>query len=490
MPAAWTEKYRPKTLGEVVGNGPALKALRGWAEEWRRGPPERRGAILAGEAGVGKTTAALALAREMGWEIVEMNASDQRNAAAIDKVARAGAVHETFSSTGEFLSSREGRKKLIVLDEADNLFGNEDRGGAAAIAAVLRETQQPVLLIVNDLYELQRKSSAIAALALLIKFTRVRKDQVPAALRRIAEAEGIRVDPEVFSLLAEKSGGDLRSAVNDLQALAEGRTRVTMEDLAALGDRDTRSTMYDALGRIFHARTAKEAREATFSLDETPETILLWLDENAPLLFSSPADLSNAYDALARSDVYLGRVIRRQQYGLWSYATTVMTGGIAVTAGGRRLPPVRYQFPQWLSKMSRSRGLRDVRGRTAGKIAKGLHTSFSVARLELSPLVATLMGRDAGFAAICTARFEFEADELAFLLDEKKDAKRVKDLLAEAAKLAVPKAGAFDAYEGGDDEDDDAPAASGSEEDEEDAPAPSAPTPEKEKEKKKGQKGL
>jgi len=163
----WTEKYRPKTLDEVVGNERALNALRQWANSWKTGKPKKRAVILAGKPGIGKTSSALALANEYGWTPIELNTSDARNAVKIKKVATSGAVNETFTDDGRFISSQTGGRKLIILDEADNLYekttgsnqGSEDlsdRGGKKAIIDTIKITNQPIILIVNDYYKLIR----------------------------------------------------------------------------------------------------------------------------------------------------------------------------------------------------------------------------------------------------------------------------------------------------------------------------------------------
>src|SRR4030067_169472 len=162
--STWTEKYRPKSLKEVVGNPTAVADLEKWADAWERGVPDRRAGILAGPAGTGKTSAALALAADRGWAVVEMNASDKRNAEAVKNVALRGAVTQTFSDRGEFLSTAKGGRKLIVLDEADNLLGREDTGGIGAIVDAVRRTGQPVVLIVNDYYGLTRRSPSVKGL--------------------------------------------------------------------------------------------------------------------------------------------------------------------------------------------------------------------------------------------------------------------------------------------------------------------------------------
>ena len=67
MAGGWTEKYRPITLDEVVGNGKALEQIRRWVKDWEHGHPKKRALILSGDPGVGKTASALALVNEYGW---------------------------------------------------------------------------------------------------------------------------------------------------------------------------------------------------------------------------------------------------------------------------------------------------------------------------------------------------------------------------------------------------------------------------------------
>ena len=76
----WTEKYRPKSLKQVRGNDKAINTMRKWATAWEQGAPVKKGLILAGKPGTGKTSAAHALAIDYKWGVIESNASDARNA--------------------------------------------------------------------------------------------------------------------------------------------------------------------------------------------------------------------------------------------------------------------------------------------------------------------------------------------------------------------------------------------------------------------------
>ena len=82
----WAEKYRPNSIREMEGNEAQVRSIRQWLDTWSIGKiPKRGGSCFLAPQGVGKTTIAKAVAKEMGWAIIELNASEERNAASIRK---------------------------------------------------------------------------------------------------------------------------------------------------------------------------------------------------------------------------------------------------------------------------------------------------------------------------------------------------------------------------------------------------------------------
>ena len=433
MSGHWTEKYRPKKLGEVVGNPEAVNKLKSWAESWERGIPKNRAVMLIGDAGCGKTSSALALAEEFGWGAVELNASDLRNADAIRRIATSGAQNETFTDSGEFVSSRHGGRKLIILDEADNIFGKEDYGGVQAIAATIRETFQPMILIVNDYYALVRRSAALKRMCLSIRFQRIHRATIVRALRIICLREDVSISNEALIAIAERANGDLRSAINDLESLCLGKDRISEKDVTVLGHRNEKTTIFRAIADVFKATSFKGALESIYDLDENPDHLLLWIDENLPLEYRRSQDLAAAYLPLSKASMYLGRVRRRQHHKLWSYAKDLMTAGVALSKTGAYSGYTRYQFPSWLTKMSRTKGIRATQKSLNEKFASAYHTSQYVAKTAMFPYFKYLFENENNFDLYAVRNLELDAEEIGFILGESSDSQAVKNLI-EASK--------------------------------------------------------
>jgi replication factor C large subunit len=426
----WTEKYRPKTLNEILGNDKAISLLRAWADEWEKGiTPVKKAVILSGKPGIGKTSTALALANEYGWPVIELNASDVRNASKIKSIVVSGVTNETFSAEGKFLSSNVGGRKLVILDEADNLYersekGEEksseeyiDKGGKRAIIEAIKIAKQPVILIVNDYYSLTRGTgSLLKDLCLTIKFYSVSSYQITNLLKEICRKEGISVHPGVLKIIADKSDGDVRSAINDLQSICIGKRIVDLKDVDAIGFRDREQEIFETLREIFKTKSLESIRKKMINLNESPDDFIWWLDENIPYEYHEPADLAKAYDYLSKADLFLGRIYKRQQFDLMSYASDLMCGGLVLTKS-RHYYNVNYSFPSWMSEMKKSKQNREIRDNLSKKIGKLLHVSHNKVIESIFPYYKHLFKTNDRFAIEMIKKLDLSEEEVLLLTD-------------------------------------------------------------------------
>ena len=418
----WTEKYRPSTLSEVRGNDKARDALAEWAETW---DADGEAVILHGAPGVGKTSAAHALAADMGWPTIELNASDQRTKAVVERVAGEAA------KSGTLTGGSVGRR-LVIMDEADNLHGNVDRGGSRAITSLVKEAGQPMVLIANEFYDM---SNSLRNACETIEFRDVSARSILPVLRDICRREDVEYESEALEAIAESNSGDLRGAVNDLQALAESTETLTAEAVVT-GDRNRTTGIFDFLDALIKEEDAEGALRASYDVDETPDDLINWIEGNVPKDFHG-AELADAYDNLANADRWLGRVRATQNYSYWRYAGDAMTAGVAAA---RREPKggwTRYGPPSYWSKLGRSRGTRDKRDYVAQHIAETGGMSMASARNDVMPFLSAMTHhcRNRELTVTMAARYDLEAEHVAFVTGSGEDTDKVQGIVADAAEL-------------------------------------------------------
>ena len=415
----WTEKYRPSTLSEVRGNNKARDQLKAWAESW---DDHRKAAIVHGSPGVGKTSAAHALANDLGWPVMELNASDDRQADVIKRVAGEAAKSGT-------LTGGEAGRRLVVLDEADNFHGSADYGGSREVTTLVKNASQPMVLVANEFYDM---SQSLRKACETIEFRDVSARSIVPVLRDICRREGIEFDEEALRKIAESTAGDLRSAVNDLQAIAEQAEKLTVEDVVT-GERDRTAGIFDFLDALIKEEDAEGALRASYDVDETPDELLNWIEDNVPKDYEG-GELADAYEFLANADRWLGRVRATQNYSYWRYASDNMTAGVAAS---RREPKggwTRYGPPSYWSKLGRTRGSRDTRDSIAERIAEREGTSVATARQEIVPFLAEMTHhcRNRDLTVAMAAAYDLDAKEISFVTGSGADTKKVQSIVEEA----------------------------------------------------------
>jgi replication factor C large subunit len=392
------QKYAPENLEDVLGNLTAKKQLKRWMLTWMRGQRQVP-LFIAGPTGIGKTAMVHALARELGLEVLEMGASDFRDKERVERILGGSMSAATLS----------GKQKLIFVDDVDAM-GREDRGGVSAISRLLKDSPFPIIVTAQDSWD--RKIISLRSFCSIVQLKRPIAPSIAKLLSHIAHKEEMKIPQETISAIAENAHGDIRAAINDLQA-------------RAAGVRDREKDIFTKLKTLFGAQTYKEAREVSFGNIEH-DMLKLWIGENIPIVYP-PGDAPRAYGMLSRADVFDGRIKKRQSWGLLKYSSDLMCAGVSLSRSDMRPRFARFQFPSFLKKMKSTSASRATTKSVLSKIALKVHTSPKRAETYL-PVIAHMCAEDPEYFE---ANYHFEERELEFL---KKFAPKVRGKKKASAK--------------------------------------------------------
>ena len=375
----WVEKYRPKKIEGIIGNEEAKATFVEWLKSKRR---SKKAVLLYGPPGVGKTALANAAAKEFGFTIIEMNASDTRSEKAINRVAGPAT---SFVALDTF--SAESKGNLLFLDEVDGIAGNEDRGGVSAILKIVDESRVPVIMAAND-PDLD-KLRPLKKVCLLVRFQQIRIPLIIAMLQRICLLEHVKAEFEALERIAQNSRGDVRSAINDLQSLSEDNHVLTLQDTMALSSRNKDISMDETLRGFFSAKSIAEVSTLLSRSSVDYDDFLLSVSDNLPRRYTDPLELAAAYDFVSQADVFRGR-IGTENWHLLKYFYNSLSKAAAVDPESYKpfefiSPPIRIITLFW------TKGKRTMLDGICGKIGAQCHVSHSIAKHDFIPFIKSML---------------------------------------------------------------------------------------------------
>jgi len=260
----------------------------------------------------------------------------------------------------------------------------------------------------------------------LIEFKKPPAGEVMKHLSKICKREDIAADEAALKFVAQRSEGDVRSAVNDLQALAQGKTRLTYEDVSWLAYRDRKDVIFNVLRLIFYGKSAEAAKRAVDMADVDPDMLFEWIYENLPYHLRDPGDLAKAMGSLATADLYRGRIRRSQDWTLLRYVIDFMTAGVAM-AREKTTPAgfVPLRFPERIRQLSKTRSERQMQAQIGLKIKRHCHISANRATKEILPYLRIIFESDAKMAAGLVKWFDLDEAMIEYLAGTKRQVKAI-----------------------------------------------------------------
>ncbi|CAI8616102.1 unnamed protein product [Vicia faba] len=299
----WTEKHRPTNPKDIIGNQSLVLQLRNWLKGWheqfsniggiKKGKKQndstsKKAVLLSGTPGIGKTTSAKLVCQELGFQAIEVNASDSRGKAdsKIEKGisgSNSNSIKElvTNEALGPNMNRPKQSKTVLIMDEVDGMSAG-DRGGVADLIASIKISKIPIICICNDRYSQKLKS--LVNYCLLLSYRKPTKQQMAKKFMEVAKAERLQVNEIALEELAERVNGDMRMALNQLQYMGLSMSVINYDDIRQrllTNAKDEDISPFTAVDKLFGLNAGKMRMEERITLSMSdPDLVPLLIQEN------------------------------------------------------------------------------------------------------------------------------------------------------------------------------------------------------------------
>ena len=271
----WTDKYKPTSYAQVIGNTSTIDKLKKWLKNWdlnrkngfaKVGGDESasfRACLISGRPGLGKTTAAHLVAKLEGFQAMEFNASDVRSKKALEDMMKEATQCKTItelfaaktngvgSSSKSTVAKSFLSGKVIIMDEVDGTSGG-DRGGIGELVTIIKQSRVPIICICND--RRLPKIKTLATYCLDLSFRKPTAIQVEKRIQNICEIERLTLKPNVIVELVASTGGDIRQILNLLSTFRLGADTMKYDDakkLSTTSSKNVTMNIFDITAQLF-----------------------------------------------------------------------------------------------------------------------------------------------------------------------------------------------------------------------------------------------
>lgn len=286
----------------MIGNEEAKESFVKWIAKWVKGT---KPLLLVGPPGIGKTTMAMLCAKQFGYDVISLNASDVRNKQRIQEI-----LNPVMGNTSVL-----GKSMLIFVDEVDGIHGRSDFGGVGALVDILKEPTVPIILAANS--DTSDKMKEIKKATTTIRMRPIPPRLLRFYLEEILRREGASLKIGTMIKLVLDSRGDIRSILNSSQALVSGFEPQTEKSFET-------TDIESAINAFFKAKSSKEAMAILYSLRIDPREKI---DAFYSSVITSPLskeDMQEMLDVISEADMLYGKIMREQQWRLLRYLDSIL----------------------------------------------------------------------------------------------------------------------------------------------------------------------
>jgi len=299
----WSEKHRPQSISDMIGNEEARTAFVEWFAKWKKGT---KPILLVGPSGIGKTTISNLAGEQFGYDMISLNASDVRSKSRISEVLNP--VLGNISVLGS---------PMIFVDEVDGIHGRADFGGAEALIKILKEPTVPIVIAANS--DKSTKMKSIKKATKTIYFRPLPPRLLRLHLENILKMEGEKLSPGSLIKIIADSRGDIRSMINSAQALVGGFNPQTEKSFEIL---DVES----GVNAFFKANSLDEARGVIYSISIDPREKINAFYSSIITSNLSQQDMAKMLEVISKADMLYGKIFKTQEWRLLRYLDSILLG--------------------------------------------------------------------------------------------------------------------------------------------------------------------
>ena len=292
----WSEKYRPQIISDMVGNEEARAAITEWFVKWKKGT---KPLLLVGPPGIGKTTIAYLVAKQFGYDMIGLNASDVRSKSRINGILMP--VLGNVSVLGI---------PMIFVDEVDGIHGRGDYGGASALVDILKEPTVPIVLAANS--DDSDKMKSIKKVVKIIQFKKIPPRLLRVYLENILKKQSAKLSPGPLIKVIDKSKGDIRSMINLAQSLETGFNPQVEQSFESVN-------VEDGVNAFFKANSIEEAHSILYSMQIDPREKINAFYSSIITSELDTQTLAKYLEIISTADMLFGRIMKTQNWRLLRY---------------------------------------------------------------------------------------------------------------------------------------------------------------------------
>ena len=297
----WSEKHRPQNISDMVGNEESRAAIMEWFAKWKKGT---KPLLLVGPPGIGKTTMAFLVAKQFGYDLIGLNASDVRSKSRINEILTPVLGNVSVLGT-----------PMIFVDEVDGIHGRGDYGGVAALVDILKEPTVPIILAAND--DTSDKMKNIKKVTKTISFKKIPPRLLRVYLENVLKKENAKLSPGSLIKVIDKARGDIRSMINLTQSMVTGfnpQTETTFENI----------DVEDGINAFFKSKSVEEARGVLYSMQIDPREKINAFYSSIVTSSLDPETFAKYLEIISEADMLYGKIVRTQNWRLLRYLNDIL----------------------------------------------------------------------------------------------------------------------------------------------------------------------